>query len=47
MHSPFPTTNFIVWLLQKPRSRKEAGQQARQLKIRLDYAEFYWRTVRK
>lgn len=40
-----PLTTFICWLLKSPRSKTDAGQEARRLKIRLDYAEFYWRTI--
>lgn len=41
-----PLTTFIVWLLKSPRSKQDAGQEARRLNIRLDYAEFYWRTIK-
>jgi hypothetical protein len=41
-----PLTDFILFLLKSPRSKAEAGQEARRLNIRLDYAEFYWRVVR-
>ena len=41
-----PLTDFLIFLLKSPRSKAEAGQEARRLGIRLDYAEFYWRGVR-
>jgi len=41
-----PLTDFILFLLKSPRSKAEAGQEARRRNIRLDYAEFYWRVVR-
>lgn len=40
-----PLTAFITWLLKAPRTRAQAGIEARVLNIRLDYAEFYWRTI--
>ena len=41
-----PLTDFLLSLLKSPRSKAEAGQEARRLAVRLDYAEFYWRVVR-
>lgn len=40
-----PLTAFICWLLKTPRSKRDAGLEARRLKIRLDWAEYYWRTI--
>lgn len=45
MHSP--PTAFIIWLLKAERTKAEAGAEARRLGVRLDYAEFYWRNVRR
>ena len=45
MTSPFPTTNYICWLLKQRRTKAEAGQEARRLGVRLDYAEWCWRTT--
>ncbi|WP_156448184.1 hypothetical protein [Sphingobium sp. CCH11-B1] len=38
-------TAFICWLLKSPRSKRDAGLEARRLKIRLDWAEFYFNTI--
>jgi hypothetical protein len=43
MRHDFPLTTYLVWLLKSPRTRTEAGEEARRLGIRLDYAEWYWR----
>lgn len=40
-----PLTTFIAWLLVQPRSKRDAGQEARRLNIRLDWAEYYWRVI--
>lgn len=40
-------TEYILYLLKEPRTRSDAGQEARRLSIRLDWAEEYWRTMRK
>lgn len=38
----FPLTSYLTYLLQSPRTRKEAGQEARRLGVRLDWAEAYF-----
>jgi hypothetical protein len=40
-----PLTTFICWLLKSPRSKRDAGQEARRMGLRLDWAEYYWRTI--
>jgi hypothetical protein len=40
-----PLTEYLTYLLAKPRTRSEAGSEARRLGIRLDWAEHYWRTI--
>lgn len=42
-----PLTTFICWLLKSPRSKTDAGQEARRLGLRLDYALFYFENVRR
>jgi len=42
-----PPTQFLCWLLKSPRTKAEAGAEARRLGLRLDYAEFYWRNVHR
>lgn len=42
-----PLTEYILYLLKEPRTRSDAGQEARRLGVRLDWAEEYWRTMRK
>lgn len=40
-----PLTAFITWLLKSPRSREAAGQEARRLGVRIDWARFYFNTI--
>lgn len=40
-----PLTTFICWLLKSPRSKRDAGQEARRMGLRLDWAEFYFNTI--
>lgn len=38
-------TTFLLFLLKAQRTRAEAGAEARRLKVRLDWAEFWFENV--
>lgn len=37
--------DFICFLLRARPTREQAGNEARRLGVRLDWAEWYWRTM--
>ncbi len=41
-----PLTEYLLYLLKEPRTRKDAGQESVRLGIRRDMAKFYWENVR-
>lgn len=43
----FPATDYLLFLLKAPRSRAAAGQEARRLSVRLDWAKFWFENVRR
>lgn len=42
-----PPTRYLCWLLKAPRSRAEAGAEARRLGVRLDWARYWFDNVRR
>ena len=41
----FPATDYLLFLLKAQRSRAEAGAEARRLKVRDDWAKFWFENV--
>lgn len=42
-----PTTAYICWLLERDRTREEAGKESRRLKLHDDVGRFYWQNIRR
>lgn len=45
-HRP-PTTAYICFLLERDRTREEAGKESRRLKLPDDVGRFYWENIRR
>ena len=42
-----PAESFILFLLEKDRSREEAGRESRRLKLRDEVGRYYFENVRR
>lgn len=42
-----PAESFILFLLERDRTRAEAGKESRRLKLPDDVGRFYWQNCRR